>query len=56
MGFAADGILIASAQEVKTTIGPRADKNNNTQIHVTMTMGAVRMEACKVIEILCNNT
>lgn len=47
------GIILAEPKGVTTDIGPRRDKNNSTQIFVTMNLGAVRMEEVKVIEIQC---
>lgn len=53
--YCESGILLATGQEMNTTINERADKNNNTQIHVTSTLGATRMEEVKVIECVCTN-
>lgn len=47
------GLYLAEPKNVTTDIGPRRDKNNATQIFVTMNLGAVRMEEVKVIEIQC---
>jgi hypothetical protein len=55
LSYCSSGIILATPQEINTTIGPRPDKNNNTQIHCTSTLGAARMEEAKVIEIVCTN-
>ncbi len=47
------GLNLAEPKSVLTDIGPRRDKNNSTQIFVTMNLGAVRMEEAKVIECQC---
>lgn len=53
VAFAKDSIVLAEPKNVKTDIGPRRDKNNATQIFVTMNLGGVRMEEKQVIEIQC---
>lgn len=47
------GLYLAEPKTLMTDIGPRRDKNNSTQIFVTMNLGAVRMEEVKVMEIQC---
>lgn len=51
-----DGLLLAIAQDVKTKISERADKNYSTQVYVEMDMGATRMEELKVVKIPCAET
>lgn len=46
------GMGICEPKGVTTDIGPRRDKNNSTQIFVTMTLGAVRLDEKRVGEIL----
>lgn len=47
------GMLFASGQEINVDIGPRRDKRNSTQVYVSGSFGATRMDEKKVIEILC---
>lgn len=46
--WAQDGMLLAVGKEPSVDIGPRRDKNNATQVFVSMTIGATRMEEKKV--------
>lgn len=50
------GMLVASGADIMVDIGPRRDKRNATQVYVTMSMEATRMEEIKVVEILCDET
>lgn len=52
--WAKSGMLLAIGQDVKVDIGPRRDKNNATQVHLMMDIGATRMEEEKVGKILCD--
>ena len=48
------GMVFASAAEINAEIGPRRDKRNSTQVYVSSSFGAVRMEENKMYEIECN--
>jgi len=48
------GMVFASAAEINAEIGPRRDKRNSTQVYVSASFGAVRMEENKMYEIECN--
>jgi hypothetical protein len=52
--WAQDGMLLAVGAEPMVDIGPRRDKNNATQVFVSMTIGATRMEEKKVGYIECD--
>lgn len=52
--WAQDGMLLAVGAEPMVDIGPRRDKNNATQVLVSMTIGATRMEEKKVGYIECD--
>lgn len=48
------GIGLAVGSDVSTRISERADKNYATQVFLSMTIGATRVEDEKVVEIACN--
>jgi len=48
------GIGLAVGADVATRISERADKNYATQVFLSMTIGATRVEDEKVVEIACN--
>lgn len=48
------GPILGIDEEIKTEMGPRADKNYNNQIYVEMSLGAMRMEDEKVIQVYCS--
>jgi len=52
--WAEDGIKLAVGKDLKTEIGPRADKSYSTQVYVCASFGATRMEEEKVVQILCS--
>jgi hypothetical protein len=54
--WAQEGILLAIGADMKSEIGPRADKSYSTQAYVSMSVGATRMEEVKVVEILCKES
>ena len=56
IAWAKDGILLAVAEDVRTRVSERPDKNYSTQVYVEMDMGATRMEEKKVIKIQCQET
>jgi len=47
------GLVLAIGEDVKTEIGPRADKSYSTQVYVSMDLGATRIEDACVVEIDC---
>lgn len=51
--WAQDGILLGTAQEINSRIDERTDLSYTIQVYSKMSMGAVRMEGCKVHECLC---
>jgi hypothetical protein len=53
LAFAQSGIGLAVGQDVNTRISERADKNYATQVFLSMTIGATRIEDEKVVEIAC---
>ena len=53
LAWAQSGLLIAVGQDIVTDIGPRRDKRNSTQVYVSASFGATRMEEEKVVEIIC---
>lgn len=53
LAWAQDGIILGVGMEVKGRISERADKSYATQVYASLSLGAVRMEEEKVVEILC---
>ena len=51
LAFVGDGVKLALGQDVVTRIDERADKGYSTQVYVSMSMGAVRMEEAKCVTI-----
>lgn len=47
------GLKLALGKDVTARIAERADKNHATQVFYSMTIGAVRMEEAKVVEVAC---
>ncbi len=45
------GLILAIGEDIKTEIGPRADKSYSTQVYVSMDLGATRVEDAAVVEI-----
>lgn len=54
--WAQDGLLFSVGEDFKGRIDERADKNYSMQAFAEMSVGAVRMEEEKVVEILCNES
>jgi len=54
LAFCKSGIGLAVGSDVSTRISERADKNYATQVFLSMTIGATRVEDEKVVEIACN--
>lgn len=51
-----DGMLSVTAVDLFADVGPRRDKRMSTQIYVQHSVGAVRMEEEKVLEVLVDET
>jgi len=51
IAYVQDGLLLAQAQGITTRIDERSDKSYATQVYVSATMGATRMEEAKVVSI-----
>jgi len=51
--WAQSGLLLAVGADITVDIGPRRDKRNSTQVYVSASFGATRMEEEKVVEIIC---
>lgn len=54
IAYAKSGMHLGVWNDISTQIGPRADKNYSTQVYITGTFGATRVEEGKVVEILCS--
>jgi hypothetical protein len=54
IAWAEDGITLALGSDIKTKITERPDKSYSMQVYAQLTVGAVRMEEEKVVEIACN--
>lgn len=54
ISWAEDGILLATAQDMKTRIDERPDKSYSTQVFASMSLGSTRMEEKKVVMVLSN--
>lgn len=55
LAWAEDGILLGVGMEVRGRITERPDKSYATQVYASLSLGGVRMEEEKVVEILCLN-
>jgi len=53
LAFCKSGIGLALGADVTTKISERADKNYATQVFLSMTIGATRIEEEKLVEIAC---
>jgi len=56
LAFAKSGIGLAVGSDIQTRISERADKNYATQVFLSMTIGATRIEDEKVVEIECTES
>lgn len=54
--FASDGLLLATGADITARIDERSDKSYATQVYLSMTVGATRMEEKKVGRIICDPT
>ena len=53
VAWAQSGLLLAVGADITVDIGPRRDKRNSTQVYVSASFGATRMEEEKVVELIC---
>jgi hypothetical protein len=53
MAFTEMSMISATGMDIFVDIGPRRDKKMSTQVYVQQSVGAVRMEEERVIEIQC---
>ena len=54
LAFCKSAIGLALGKEINTKISERADKNYATQVFLSMTIGATRIEDEKMVEIACS--
>jgi len=54
LAFTQSAIGLALGRDIQTKISERDDKNYATQVFLSMTIGATRVEDEKVVEIACN--
>ena len=54
LAFTQSAIGLALGKDIQTRISERDDKNYATQVFLSMTIGATRVEDEKVVEIACN--
>ena len=54
LAFTKSAIGLAVGADIQTKISERADKNYATQVFLSMTIGATRIEDEKMVEIACN--
>src|SRR3990167_1571748 len=55
IAWAQTGLLLALSKEITSRIDQRADKSYSTQVYVSMSIGATRMEEERVIELRVKN-
>jgi hypothetical protein len=53
IAWAEDGLIFATAKDINARIAERADKRFGTQIYVSQSCGATRIEEVKVVEVIC---
>ena len=54
--WAEDGLTLGVGKDIAARIDERADKGYATQVYYCMSIGAVRMEESKVVQIFCDET
>jgi len=54
LAFTKSAIGLAVGSDITTKISERSDKNYATQVFLSMTIGATRIEEEKMVEIACN--
>ena len=52
--WAEDGVLLSLGSDINGRISERSDKSYAMQVYASLSLGAVRMEEKKVVQILCN--
>lgn len=53
IAWAGDGLLLSVGADMQAEVAKRADKSFNWYAYASMSVGAVRMEEAKVVEIIC---
>lgn len=56
LAWAQDGMLLATAQEIKARISERDDKSYATQVYASMGIGGTRMEEAKMVSVGAKDT
>lgn len=56
LAWAEDGMLLSIGQDPMGRIQERADKSFSTQVFMSMSLGATRLEEEKVVQVLCNES
>lgn len=56
LAWAKSGLILSIGQDMEAKIDPLPTKNYSTQVFARMSLGAVRMEEEKVVEVVCNET
>ena len=56
LAFCQSAIGLAVGSDIQTKISERADKNYATQVFLSMTIGATRIEDEKMVEIACTES
>lgn len=51
--WAESGMHLGIWEDLKVDIGPRRDKNMSTQVYISGTYGATRLQEGKVVEVKC---
>jgi hypothetical protein len=51
--WAGDGLLLSVGEDYTGRIDERSDKSYSTQVYARMSIGAVRMEESKIVQIVC---
>ena len=54
--WAQDGIALGVGKDIMARVSERDDKSYSTQVYACMSLGAVRMEEEKVVQILCSES
>lgn len=53
--FAKSGVALGIGADIQTQVGPDPTKGFNNRVYIKMSIGAVRIEEEKVVEIACND-
>ena len=54
LAWAEDGLILATAQDIKARVSERDDKSYSTQVFASMGIGSTRMEEEKLVEVNCS--